>query len=141
MEKRKYGGLIIILTLLIVLPIAAVYLTKDYISESDSSKVVYFVTSILLFAMSFIIYKKERLYWLNGYRYKDVIKMSPEHRQRLCEIFFRYFGSTTMIISIYMLIGIVLKTNFWLDFVVFLGGVLYAAIIIYIKMNVKEEIE
>lgn len=119
-EKKTYKTFIIILiAMIITIPIAGISLKNQSISKVI--KMIFSMAFIYITLIAFIIYKKERVYWISTYTYDAACKMRPEDRRKIGFNFFKMFGTATIVFILYSIIGTFIGTTALIDTLIFIG--------------------
>lgn len=134
-EAKTYITFIILFCFMMLFILFSVAVLSKHYSEHIVVKLIYLDICIVMFIISYIIKKKERIYWITSYTYNDAKNMEPEKRKIISNRFFSVFGKTMGILIIYLIIGLAINTSFILDTVIFVIGVLYAVIFMSMSQN------
>lgn len=137
-EKMNFKDFVIIF----VVWLGLFLLSLKYISISQdisNVKLVFLLACGMIYAISFVVYKKDRLYWLSGYTYREVSTMPSKKRIALSTKFYEVTFKVVSIISIYMILGFVTRTGWLLDTLVFTIGLIIYAILVYKKLSDVEK--
>lgn len=127
-EKPEYLSFfigLILFFLSVILPAACL---KKSTSPDVAIKIIFIICSLYMILLSFIIYKKERVYWITTYSYEDACEMDQKERKRICFRMFKTFGIVFGILIIYLLVGFLLKISFIADIIIFVVAVIIACI-------------
>lgn len=127
-ERKTYRLFILIFIILISFIIFGSTILSDYLSDYIVLKLIFIFCSLVLILLSYIIYIKERIYWISSYSYKKACSMSSDERKHIAMRFFMVFRTTFVLIILYMLIGMILKSSVIIDMIVFIIGTISAAI-------------
>lgn len=120
-EEKTYKSFILILVLTFIVAIGAIFIIRNLeIEEYIAIKIMFLIITNSLLIISNIIYKKERLYWINKYTYENVKNMSKEERKRIAKKFYNKFKFFCLILVIYCIIGLFIKTHIFLDVLVYI---------------------
>lgn len=136
-ESKTYFSFVFILVFMMVSSIAIPIFLVGMVSPNLFVKIAYLDVSLLLWYMSWIIYRKERIYWINNFTYKQAAEMDPEERMRISKLFFDTFGRGCLLVSLGMSIAIILNTPFWIDLIVLMIGLFAGGISFSLKLNKK----
>lgn len=120
-EEKTYKSFILILVLTFIVAIGAIFIIRNLeIEEYIAIKIMFLIITNSLLIISNIIYKKERLYWINKYTYENVKSMSKEERKQISKKFYNKFKFFCLILVIYCIIGLFIKTHIFLDVLVYI---------------------
>lgn len=133
-EKRSYGSLAILIGYMLLSVFVLVTNFAETLSDDVLSKIMYANIALVLLIMSYIIYAKDRIYWINSFSYKKAANMDPELRHEIAKLFFSVFGRACAIVLLYMPAGILLGTPMIMDTAVFLLMILGGSGYLYWKM-------
>lgn len=120
-EEKTYKSFILILVLTFIVAIGAIFIIRNLeIEEYIAIKIMFLIITNSLLIISNIIYKKERLYWINKYTYENVKSMSKGERKQIAKKFYNKFKFFCLILVIYCIIGLFIKTHIFLDVLVYI---------------------
>ena len=129
-EEKTYKSFILILVLTFIVAIGAIFIIRNLeIEEYIAIKIMFLIITNSLLIISNIIYKKERLYWINKYTYENVKSMSKEKRKQIAKKFYNKFKFFCLILVIYCIIGLFIKTHIFLDVLVYITCLVIGAAI------------
>lgn len=129
-EEKTYKSFILILVLTFIVAIGAIFIIRNLeIEEYIAIKIMFLIITNSLLIISNIIYKKERLYWINKYTYENVKSMSKEERKQIAKKFYNKFKFFCLILVIYCIIGLFIKTHIFLDVLVYITCLVIGAAI------------
>lgn len=129
-EEKTYKSFILILVLTFIVAIGAIFIIRNLeIEEYIAIKIMFLIITNSLLIISNIIYKKERLYWINKYTYENVKSMSKEERKQISKKFYNKFKFFCLILVIYCIIGLFIKTHIFLDVLVYITCLVIGAAI------------
>ena len=129
-EEKTYKSFILILVLTFIVAIGAIFIIRNLeIKEYIAIKIMLLIITNSLLIISNIIYKKERLYWINKYTYENVKSMSKEERKQISKKFYNKFKFFCLILVIYCIIGLFIKTHIFLDVLVYITCLVIGAAI------------
>lgn len=124
--KKSYKGLFIWFICFLAAMIGTVF-----IPLSDSNIYLRIIINICTFSMAsltFIIYKTQNIYWLNGIDYKEALNVKPVERKQFAWKHFKYFLILAIIILIFSIIMHITSQNPWIDFIVGMSGLIITAL-------------
>ncbi|MBI9011310.1 MAG: hypothetical protein JEZ08_03705 [Clostridiales bacterium] len=136
-ESKTYISFVLILVFMMVSSMGLPIFLNGRVSSSIFIKIVYLDISLVMWYMSWVIYRKERIYWINNFTYKQAAEMDPEERKRISKLFFDTFGRGCLLIAVCMSIAFIIKTPFWIDLIILIIGFLAAGISFNIKLTKK----
>lgn len=129
-EEKTYKSFILILVLTFIVAIGAIFIIRNLeIEEYIAIKIMFLIITNSLLIISNIIYKKERLYWINKYTYENVKSMSKGERKQIAKKFYNKFKFFCLILVIYCIIGLFIKTHIFLDVLVYITCLVIGAAI------------
>jgi hypothetical protein len=128
-EKKTYKSFIIIFIIMIFSSLLPIF-TNNYfkLSSSVSIKLMFLIMNFCLIIISYIIYKKERVYWITSYDYETACNMTSEERKSIGKKLFRSFRICFGISTIYIFISLIIGTSVLVDSIVFIVSVVAACI-------------
>ena len=119
-EKKTYKGFVLILLVMIgTMFLLGKLLTAANFKDLLIAKVILISMLLYLDLIAFIIYKKERVYWITTYSYEDARKMEPRQRKKIGEKLLTVFSAVTAVFIVYSIIGYLLGADILLDGAVF----------------------
>lgn len=117
-ERNLQSGIFLIGTIIISLGMTLFLIEGVKLEEYIVIKLMYFVVSIYLMTISYIAYKKEKLYWIIE---KDIIEnISEEKKEEVGKIYFKKFKICCIALLIYSIIGFFIRMDLFLDIVVYM---------------------
>ena len=134
-ETKTYGALIVLFCFMVFSIIFGAEFLGQYFSKDAVNKLVCIDICIVFIIIAYIIKTKERIYWITSFSYEEAKNMEPEKRRIISKTFWDVFGRNMMVLILYMIAGLVIGTPFILDIIVFVVGVLFAAIRIMVVQS------
>jgi small-conductance mechanosensitive channel len=128
-EKKTYKGFVLILLVMIgTMFLLGKLLTAANFKDLLIAKVILISMLLYLDLIAFIIYKKERVYWITTYSYEDARKMEPRQRKKIGEKLLTVFSAVTAVFIVYSIIGYLLGADILLDGAVFAILIVFACV-------------
>lgn len=128
-EKKTYKGFVLILLVMIgTMFLLGKLLTAANFKDLLIAKVILISMLLYLDLIAFIIYKKERVYWITTYSYEDARKMEPRQRKKIGGKLLTVFSAVTAVFIVYSIIGYLLGTDILLDGAVFTILIVFACV-------------
>lgn len=118
-EKKTYKAFILILIAMIGTMLLLGKLLTRTSGDLIISKVIFTFMLLYMDLIAFIIYKKERVYWITTYSYEDACKMEPQQRKKIGKGLLAVFSAITAVFIVYSIIGYFFGTDVLLDGAVF----------------------
>ncbi len=113
MLKRSYRGFVLWMAGYFALMISASFLPiKD---NELQARIFYFLTAASIEVLMLIVYKTEKVFWINGIRYEDAVEAGSERRKALALRYVKRFGSLTLGIFLFSVGAQLLKLPCWVD--------------------------
>ncbi|MEG2038991.1 MAG: hypothetical protein RRZ73_04605 [Oscillospiraceae bacterium] len=126
--KQSYKLFVAWLAGFCVLVMLPALIPEKYISEDIIGKIVLAISMLAVLLLFYIVYKTERVYWINGTSYKDAAAATSEQRKAFAMKHLKMFCTATIIYLIYTVIAYAVKTNLLLDSMVFSAVTIIAAV-------------
>lgn len=117
-ERSLQSGIFLIETIIISLGITLFFIEELKLEEYIVIKLMYFIIGTCLIGISYIAYKEEKLHWILEEEYIESI--SEENRKKIVGKYLKRFKKCCVGLLIYSFIGIFLKTNLFLDIVIYM---------------------
>lgn len=93
-----------------------------------SAKVTGVVTLMMLCILFVVIYKTEKIYWINGISYKEALKATSTQRKIFAKRHLERFLLATAVYVIYCSLSLIMVTNIVSDTCVLVFAILVAAL-------------
>lgn len=128
--KKSYRLFIVwIIGFISILAISGVLIEKNFKqSEVVVNKIILLLALLLINTLFYIIYKTEKVYWINGTSYEDAKSVTSERRKVFALKHLKSFSIAGCIYLVYCIFSIVIKSHVILDSLVFLILLIVAAI-------------
>lgn len=127
MEYRKnYLGFILWLLLFFGLMIGGSLLPIE--DEVLLTRLSLLMCSVLITALTFMIFRSEYVYWYNGVSYEEAKQAGSERRRQYARRHFVRFGCFTLFFALYALLAQLTGLAFGWDIAVFSVGLLLCAL-------------
>lgn len=134
--NRSYKGIFLWIIFLFAANSSAVTLS-DLIPEEYSVYLTMSTTIICIDFLLYIIYKTERIYWINGVSYDEAKKASSEERKVYAQRHLAAFFNATLLWFLYGIVKYLFSPPLWWDIAVSMVIIIGAAIsTIKIKLHV-----
>ncbi|SCZ81830.1 hypothetical protein [Acidaminobacter hydrogenoformans] len=128
---KSYKMLVVWMAGYIVLLIAAVVvldLLEPYIGVKALVQVMLHLTNVFLLALFWMIYRTQRVYYINYVRYKDAATATEEERKAFALKHFETFSRAALLFLTYGGFSFLLSLPSWLDTLVYCVVLIGAAV-------------
>ncbi len=125
--KKSYGGLVLFFICFLSVMIGGAIAGAIFFAE-HMSRVVINVVCIGMALLTFIIYKRDKIYWYNGIEFEDAKKAGKERRNAYAKAHMKLFGIFAICMLAFSAFMVLLSANQWVDFAVGAVGICTVAI-------------
>lgn len=125
--KKSYRGFVVFFITFLALIIGGALLSAEFFAD-HTCRIVIDLVCICMAALTFIIYKYDKIYWYNGIEFEEGEKAGKERRDAYTKAHFRIFSIYALCVLAFSTINVLLSVNQWVDFAVGTVGLCTAAI-------------
>ncbi len=126
---KSYKPLLAWLFLLIVgLTLLSVIGSKLEIGPKMASLLIMNASGLSVVGLMLIIYKTQRIYYINYVSFKEAAALSEEQRKRFAYLHLRAFAICMILYGGYTIISVLINAPMALDVIIFLASIIIAAI-------------
>lgn len=118
-EKKTFKTFIILMITCLLSPFVFNSSLSSFLREEVIFKLIFIYITGVIILISYIVYKKERVYWISSYTYSDALKMTSQERKRIGFKLFKVVGTYFGILVVYFFVGIFLHFSLIVDTIVF----------------------
>lgn len=113
MLKRSYRGFVLWMAGYFVLMVSVSFLPiKD---NGLLMRIFDFLTAASIEVLMLIVYKTEKVFWINGIGYEDAVEAGAERRKALALRYVKRFGTLTVGIFLFSIGAQLLRLPYWAD--------------------------
>ncbi len=130
-QKKSYKLFMLWIVFLFIILFGGGYLTEEYFPNTSISFSVKFeiiLLNVALIFLFYIMYKTERIYWINGMSYEKAKSMTSEQRKKYALEHLKLFFKGTIISFVYCIISYFLKISTIIDILVMTSIIIISAI-------------
>ncbi len=97
------------------------------VSNDLMLRLVMNTTSISIALLTLLIYLTGNVYWYNGVSFQDAVAAGAARRRNYALKHLIRFGAFALIYLLFSVVAQILHVNFWVDFAVFMVGIMAVA--------------
>lgn len=117
--KKSYKLFVLWLFLLVVIMLITDLILSNLLLSIDvATKIFIILLNTWILSLLFLIYKTERIYWINGITYEKAKSMTSEERKLYVWRHIIKFGQGTLVTLIYLTFSYLMNLSIVLDLII-----------------------